>query len=90
MVHRRSLSSKQVCRTSATTLAQITDHGSRITDYGLRITDHDLPSAECDSLDEGEFPIGTIIEKHADPVLEFAGDGEIDLVVFAIGITDGP
>ena len=45
---------------------------------------------ECDSLDEGEFPIKAIVEKLTDPAFEFASDGKIDLVIFAVGITDGP
>lgn len=45
---------------------------------------------ECDSLDEGEFPIKAIVEKLADPAFEFVTDGKIDLVIFAVGIADGP
>lgn len=45
---------------------------------------------EYDALNDREFPVVLIGQEMADPALEFAGDSEIDLVILAVGIADGP
>ena len=64
-----------------------TTYDERLT---VRVSRRTSSLAECDSLNEGEFPVGPLVDEVADAVFELAGDGEIDLVVFAVRITDGP